>query len=150
MAADAVYDAIKDYLSVAANVAVLADSVTGIVPSFRFGNSPFEYPSPATPWIEMTLTGVLYGQQSIGASVQADNRWDETGHLWLPVFVETGTSESRARQIAKMLANIFRGLTLLNDSMEFMDSFIGEGEPAPEEGQWFKLPLIIEWRRMEA
>lgn len=150
MAADAVYDAIKAHLTTAANVAVLADPTTGIVPPFRFGNESFQKPDPPAPWIAMTLTGVLYGQQSIGAGVQADNRWDEDGHLWLPVFVEVGTGESRSRQLAKMLANIFRGLTLLNGHLEFMDAFVGEGESALEEGNWYKLEVVVEWRRMDA
>lgn len=150
MADDAVYDAIKAYLETAANVAVLVDASTGIVPPFRFENENFNKPEPPAPWIAMAITGVIYSQESIGAGQQEDNRWDETGHLWLPVFVPAGTGASRARQLGKMLANIFRGLTLLNDSLEFMDSFIGEGEPAPEEGNWYKLEVAIAWRRMEA
>lgn len=150
MAADAVYDAIKDYLSIAANVSDLADSVTGIVPPFRFENEDFPKPDPPAPWIAMALTGVLYGQVSIGAATQATNRWDEKGHLWLPVFAPKGTGASRARQLAKLLADIFRGLTLSGGSIEFMDAFIGEGGPAQEDGNWFELPLVIEWRRIEA
>lgn len=154
MAADAVYDAIKSYLQTAANVAVLADVSTGAIPPFRFENETFTPPTDSAgsplPWIAVALTGVLYGQQSIGASRQADNRWDETGHLWLPVFVEVGTGSSRPRQIAKLLADIFRGLTLISDTLEFQDAFIGEGSPAPEEGNYYQLPVVIEWRRVEA
>lgn len=150
MAADAVYDAIKAHLQTAANVAGLADSITEIVPPFRFENENFEKPNPPAPWIAVALTGVLYGQKSIGEAVQANNCWDETGHLWLPVFVEVGTGASRARQLAKLLADIFRGLTLLNGNLEFFDAFIGEGAPAQEEGNWFELPVVIEWHRVEA
>lgn len=150
MADDAVYDAIKTYLSTAGNVAVLADPVTSVVPPIRFENESFPKPNPPAPWIGMALTGVLYGQESIGASDQADNRWDEAGHLWLPVFVPTGSGASRARQIAKQLSNLFRGLTLLDGRLEFMDAFIGEGEPAAEEGNWYILPLSVEWRFIDA
>lgn len=150
MAADAVYDAIKAYLQTPATVAGLADSVTGLVPPFRFENENFTKPDPPAPWIAVALTGVLYGQESLGATLQADNRWDESGHLWMPIFVEKGTGSSRSRQLAKMLADLFRGLTLINGSLEFRDAFIGEGGLAVEEGNWFKLPLVIEWRRVEA
>lgn len=151
MAADAVYDTVKTYLQTAANVAVLADAVTGVVPPFRFENENFDKPNPPAPWVSMAMTGVLYGQESLGASRQSDNRWDESGHLWLPVFVEAGTGSSRARQIAKLLADIFRGLnTLLSGSLEFRDAFIGEGGPAAEEGNWYELPVVIEWRRVDA
>jgi hypothetical protein len=151
MAADAVYTAIKAFLSNAANVAVLADPTTHVVPPFRYENETFTLPNnPLAPWVDMALSSVLYGQQSIGAETQADNRWDETGHLWLSVFVEAGTGSERVRELAKLLADMFRGLTLLNKNLEFMDSFIGEGQPNAEDGNWFKLPLIIEWRRIEA
>jgi hypothetical protein len=150
MAADAVYDAIKAYLQTEANVAVLADPETGIVPPFRFENEPFEKPNPPAPWMDVALTGVLYGQQSIGAATQASNRWDETGRLWLPVFVPVNTGASRARQIAKLLADVFRGLTLINGDLEFRDAFIGGAGAAPEDGNWFQLDLVIDWRRVES
>lgn len=154
MAADAVYDAIKTYLSTPANVAGLADPTTLAVPSFRFENESFTTPTDALgnpiPWISVALTGVIYGQQSIGAPTQATNRWDETGDLWLSVFVVVDTGGSRARQIAKLLADMFRGLTLLSGSLEFMDTFIGQGSPNPEEGNWYEQPCAIKWRRMEA
>lgn len=150
MATDAVYDAIKAFLETPANVAVLADPTTSVVPPFRFENEDFQAPDPPAPWIAMALTGVMYGQQSIGASLQADNRWDEQGTLWLPVFVVSGSGGSRARQLAKLLADLFRGRTLLSGSLEFMDSFIGGGGPADEDGNYFELSLAIEWRRIEA
>jgi hypothetical protein len=150
MAADAVYDAIKNYLQTPANVAVLVDPVTAVVPPFRFENETFDKPDPPAPWISVALTGIIYGQQSLGASRQADNRWDETGHLWLPVMVPVGTGSSRARQIAKLLADICRGLTLLSGTLEFRDTIIGEGGPAAEEGNYYELPVVIVWRRIEA
>lgn len=150
MAADAVYDAIKSHLSNSGVISVLADPVTSAVPSIRFENEDFDKPEPPVPWISMALTTGIYRQESIGAHTQAGNRWDETGELWLAVFVPTGSGASRARQIAKLLADIFRGQTLLAGSLEFMDTFIGTGSPAPDEGNWFELPISIEWRRVEA
>jgi hypothetical protein len=149
MAADAVYDAIKTFLGTPANVAILAGP-DGAMPKIRFENEAFDQPNPPAPWIAMALTGVLYGQASIGAATQAANRWDEEGRLWIPVFVPVGTGASRAHQLAKALADLFRGLTLLNGDLEFMDSFIGEAGPASEEGNWFQLPLIVKWRRVES
>jgi hypothetical protein len=150
MAADAVYDAIKTYLSDSSVVSVLADPLTAAVPPIRFENEDFTKPSPPAPWISMALTGGYYAQQSIGASEQADNRWDESGHLWLAIFVPINSGASRARQIAKLLADLFRGQTLLSDSLEFLDTFIGGSGPAPDEGNWFELDLVIDWRRVEA
>ena len=88
MAADAVYSAIKTHLETAGNVSSLANATTSVVPLFRFENENFD--KPDAEWIEVAMTGVLYGQQSIGASEQEDNLWEETGHLWLTVFVPVG------------------------------------------------------------
>lgn len=147
---DAVYDAIKTLLSTPSVVAGLADPITSVVPPIRFENERFAQPRPPAPWIAMALTGVVYGQQSIGASEQADNRWDESGDLWLSVFVPTGSGSSRAWQLGRLLADIFRGRTLLAGSLEFMDAFIGQGTPAEDEGNWFVLPISIEWRHIDA
>jgi hypothetical protein len=148
MAADAVYDAIKTYLT--ANQSSLTDPDTSDAVTIRFENESFDLPNPPKPFVSVALTSSVYGQQTIGASLQAQNRWDERGHLWLAVFAQTGSGVSRARHLAKQLADLFRGTTLLSGSLEFMDSFIGEGEPGAEDGNWYKLPLAIEWRRMDA
>lgn len=155
MAADAVYDAIKAYLETPANVASLADPTTLVVPTFRFENvSGFVTPVDAlgnpTPWIGVALSAVVYGQESLGESVLANNRWDERGRLWLPVFVASGTGSSRARQLAKLLADIFRGLLLISGTLEFGDAYIGIGGASEEDGNWFEIPLEIEWQRMSA
>ncbi len=139
MATDAVYDAVKAYLT-----------AQWTVTPIRWENELFEKPEPPSHWIAVALTGVLYGQQSIGASLQAANRWDETGSLWISVFAPIGVGASYARALAKQLADIFRGTTLLSGSLEFMDAVIGTNGPAPEEGNWFEILCSIEWRRMEA
>ncbi len=36
------------------------------------------------------------------------------------------------------------------ETWNLADAFIGEGEAAPEEGNWFKLTLSIEWRHIDA
>jgi hypothetical protein len=102
------------------------------------------------PFVAVEMTGTLYGQESIGASHQADNRWDEEGVLWLHVNVPMGTGGLTARTYAKQLADLFRGLLLLNDSLEFKDAFIGRGQPGHEDGAYFRVSVFINWRRMDA
>ncbi len=144
MASDVVFDAIKTYLTdnwsssplqweneVAINT---NDPVTG---------------TPA-PWVMPEMTGTLYGQESIGAETQATNRWDEEGQLWLHVFVPVGTGGHTARHLAKSLADLFRGTTLLSGNLEFLDAQIGMGEPGSEDGTWFRVSLKIDWRHIEA
>jgi hypothetical protein len=149
MATDAVYDAIMAHLKDSDVIAVLSQPVSG-VPPIRFENDDQFAVPDAKPWISMALSGVVYGQASIGASAQADNLWDEKGELWLVVIVPKGSGGSQARSIAKKLADIFRGLQLLDDDLEFLDAFIGQGGPAQEEGSWYELPLVIDWRYAEA
>ncbi|MBN9022170.1 MAG: hypothetical protein J0H08_08775 [Rhizobiales bacterium] len=145
-----VFDAIKAFLGSADVTDAIEDPSTATVPPIRFENERFEKPNPPAPWIAMALTGVVYGQQSIGAGQQSDNRWDEAGDLWLQVHVPSGSGASRAWELARVLADQFRGLRLMSDDLEFMDAFIGQGGPAEEEGNWFMLPLSIEWRRVDA
>lgn len=106
-------------------------------------------PPASGPWVEVEMTGTVYGQQSIGMSDQADNRWDEEGMLFLNVNVPSGTGSGTARTYAKSLADLFRGRTLLSGSLEFMDAFIGHGQASEREGNWWLLPVDIEWRRID-
>jgi hypothetical protein len=142
MASDSVYDAIRAYM----NTSWTATPV-------RWENERFTPPLEGG-WVGVETTGTLYAQQSIGESNQADNRWDEEGVLWLHVFVPIGTGASLARGYAKQLADKFRGLLLLNDSLEFRDSFIGRGgahnATQNETGSWYRVTVYIKWRRMDA
>lgn len=147
MANDAVYSAIKAFLQ--ANGAAITDPDTGDVPHIRFENEAYE-PADTKPWIAMALSSVTYGQQSIGASRQQDNRWDEEGTLWLSAMVQQGSGAERGRQLAKQLANLFRGLRLLSDALEFLNAYNTQGGPAHEDGNWYEIPVAIEWRWMDA
>lgn len=145
MASGAVYDAIRARLIASWSTTPIAfenedtDTAGNVIP-----------PNTQIPWIDVEMTGTLYGQESIGASLQADNRWDEEGILFLHVLVPSGEGAHDARTYAKSLADIFRGLTLLSGSLEFRDAFIGRGVPGRRDGNWFSITVSIEWRRMDA
>ena len=102
------------------------------------------------PFIAVDFHGTVYGQQSIGANKQSDNRWDREGIIWFFIFVPRNTDFSEASGAAKAIANIFRGLTLLSGSLEFRDATIGTGAAATEDGAWFNVPVSIEWRFIDA
>lgn len=150
MAADAVYSAVKTFLGTDANIESLRNSESGNLPAFRWENEDFTKPAPPAEFVSVAITGMLFGQESIGASRQADNRWDETGKFWFSVFVPAGTGLGRALQLGQGIAGLFRGLQLLGDSLEFGDARIGQGAPSEEEGNWYELPVVIEWRQSEA
>lgn len=137
MASGAVFDAIKTYIS-----------SSWTTTPVRFENEPLD-PLPDN-FVEVEMTGTFYGQESVGASHQKDNRWDEEGVLWLRVLVPINTGGSTVRTYAKSLADLFRGLLLLNDSLEFRDAFIGKGQPGHENGTKYAVTVYINWRRMEA
>lgn len=142
MASGAVFSAIRTYLDGTGGNG--AWQTTPI----RWENEPL-YPLPDT-FVDVEMTGTSYGQQSIGASHQEDNRWDEEGVLWLHVLVKLNTGGATVRTYAKSLADLFRGRTLLNNSLEFRDSFIGKGQPGHEDGVYYRVSVYINWRRMEA
>lgn len=137
MASGAVFDAIKIYLQGAWTTTPL-----------RFENE--NYQINGASFVDIQMTGTLYGQQSIGAHTIAANRWDEEGVLWLHVLVPVGTGAHDARTYAKQLADLFRGLLLLNDSLEFGDAFIGKGQAGVEDGAYFRVSVYINWRRVDA
>lgn len=139
MASGAVYDAIRAYLDGAWTTTPIA-----------WENEQFTPPDPPSPFLEVEMTGTNYGQQSLGASLQRDNRWDEEGVLFLNLQIPLGTGASQGRTYAKTLADLFRGTRLLSDSLEFRDAFIGVGRPGRTDGNWWLVPIDIEWRRMDA
>lgn len=100
------------------------------------------------PYVEVSFAGRNYGQQSLGAPLQADNRWDEEGLLFLDVVVPRGDGTRTARTYAKSLCNLFRGLTLLSGGLEFLDAAIGRGEE--RKGNYYSIPVDVAWRRFDA
>lgn len=107
-------------------------------------------PTPI-PFVEVSFTGRTYEQVSLGASLQKDNRWDEDGILFLDVLVNINTGSRDARTYAKSLCDLFRGLTLLSGNLEFRSASIGEGVKSNKyNGNYFSIPVDIDWRRVEA
>lgn len=144
MASNTVYRAIRDYMTANWNSATA---------SLAWENEQFSTPTSTgkpTPWVAVEMTGTLYGQQSIGAYPQSQNRWDEEGTLWMHVFVRSNTGSETARTICRSLADLFRGTTLLSGKLEFLDAQIGMGEPGDDEGNYFRISVSVDWRYIDA
>lgn len=135
---DEVYDAIKAYLT-----ANWTDT-TIRWPNEGMANAKMD------PFVAVEIHGVIFGQVSMGAAEQEDNRWDESGTLWMHVTVKRGAGMKAARGAAKYLATLFRGTRLLSDRLEFMDAVIGPGASGDEEGNWFVVSVSVDWQLMEA
>jgi hypothetical protein len=140
---DDVFEAIKTYLG----DGVASGAWTACPISYP--NDGFQPPADGSPFVKFEIAGSLYSQQSIGETTQALNRWDETGRVWLHVLVKSGDGGSTARGAAKALAVLFRGKTLLNGTLEFLDASIGEGAAGDEDGNWFRVSVDIRWRLIE-
>lgn len=112
---------------------------------------PVDISGNPAAFVEVSFTGRSYGQASLGASVQSANRWDEEGLLFFDVLVPINTTSRNARTYAKSLSDLFRGLTLLSGNLEFLDASIGLGGKTDKySGNYFSIPVDIEWRRVEA
>lgn len=108
-------------------------------------------PPIPTDFVEVSFTGRTYGQVSIGAPLQRDNRWDEEGVLFFDVLTPINQGSRSARTHAKSLCDLFRGLTLLSGSLEFRAASIGEGAKSDKYvGNYFIIPVDVDWRRVEA
>ena len=147
---DPVYDAIVAFLGDGKpeNGGIWDFSVAPLVYENSADGAPVGVPAP---WIAVILDSELYGQQSIGGGKDAgDNRWDEDGTLWFHVFVPRGTGAREARRIAKGLANLFRGETLLDGAIEFGDANLGAGDPGVKNGNYYLLSVSLDWRYVDA
>lgn len=135
---DPVYDAIKTFLT-----ASWTDT------AIQWPNEEYTA-SGVDPFVKVELHSDLYGQVSIGADQQADNRWDREGVLWIYVAVPRNSNYSQASGAAIALTDLFRGRTLLSGALEFLDARVGVSHFGDEEGAWFLVPVSIEWRHMDA
>jgi hypothetical protein len=150
MASGAVSAAIEDYLKANWTTTLLSlenDSKAtdgSVLP-------PVNSAGESIAFVAASFTGRTYQQVSLGASQQKDNRWDEEGILFLDVLVPNNTGSRDARTFAKSLCDLFRGLTLLSGSLEFRAASIGEGVKSDKyTGNYFSIPVDIDWRRVEA
>ncbi|WP_027578478.1 phage tail terminator-like protein [Bradyrhizobium sp. Ai1a-2] len=151
---DPVFDAIREYLG-------YTDLETGewVPGNWDASLAPLVYENDSdgpptgevSNWVLVVLDSTLYGQQSIGAGEdQAANRWDEDGTLWFHVFTPRGSGSREARRIAKGLANMFRGATMLNGRLEFMDADMGASDPGKENANYYLRSVSIDWRVIDA
>ena len=140
MASDLVYDAIRAHI----------EGNWTLTPLDRFFWENEPQPPDGPSMIVVELQGTLYAQVGFGHDEQAENRWDETGVLLVHCMVPEGTGAQFSRQIARTMANLFRGTRLMSQSLEFQDAVIGMGGGLDgAEGNWWGVTVSIDWRRME-
>ena len=103
-------------------------------------NEPFETPdNPVGPWLSVSATSTMLAPADLGADV-----WQEEGTFYVDVMTPTGSGTSTARELAKQVANVFRGLG--PENVVYLSATIGGGSVGTEDGLWFCITVSIDWR----
>jgi hypothetical protein len=151
---DEVFDAIREYLgytNLETGVAVQGQWDFSVAPLIYENEGDSAPGGEISAWVLVMLVSSFYGQETIGGGDGAgDNRWDEEGTLWFHVFTPRNTGAVAARRIAKGLVRMFRGLTLLEDRLEFLAADMAAGDPGAENGNYYLMSASIAWGLREA
>lgn len=104
----------------------------------QWPNEPFTQPSGQL-WMAVEATGDSLAPIELGGGV-----WQESGRAYFHIFTPAGWGSSDARQLAKDVSMLFRGLGPSN--VVYLGGSIGIGEAADVEGAWWRLSVVIDWR----
>lgn len=103
---------------------------------------PIEWPNEAfaapefSAWLSVEAEGDVLEPIELGGGA-----WEERGVFIVHVVVPLGTGSLAARQIAKDVANIYRGVV---GYTVYRRAVIGSGSPT-EDGKWWVLTVNVEW-----
>lgn len=109
-------------------------------------NEAQDAPTDAT-WVLVEFAGDAFEQTSIGAGERRDNRWVESGIVYLHVMAPRGTGAEAARRVARLLAEVFRDVTELSPNIEFDRTSIGLGGVSEPDGAFWRLPVSVAYTR---
>jgi len=102
---------------------------------------------PAATWVLVEFAGDAFEQTSIGAGERRDNRWVESGIVYLHVMAPRGAGAEEPRRIARLLAEVFRDVTELSPNIEFARTSIGLGGVSDPDGAFWRLPVSVTYTR---
>jgi hypothetical protein len=103
---------------------------------------PIEWPNEAftapdlAAWLSVEAEGDVLEPIELGHGA-----WEERGTFLVHVIVPLGTGSATARQVAKDIANIYRGVV---GYTVYRRASIGAGVPS-EDGKWWVLTVTVEW-----
>lgn len=103
--------------------------------SIEWPNEAFS-PPDLSAWLSVEAEGDVLEPIEIGGGA-----WEERGVFIVHVIVPLGTGSLAARQIAKDVANIYRGVV---GYTIYRRAVIGSGSPT-EDGKWWVLTVNVEW-----
>lgn len=98
-------------------------------------NEPFSTPDLSL-WLSVEAEGDVVEPIELGPGA-----WEERGVFMVHVCAPLGTGSATARQVAKDIANIYRGV---NGFTVYRRASIGAGA-STEDGRWWVLTVTIDW-----
>ena len=103
-------------------------------------NEPFRQPEPSRgPWLSVESSGDVLAPIELG-----DGAWVEEGRLYVHVLVPAYSGSRVARELAKGVANAFRGLGPA--PTRYYGASIGAGQPDDVDGTTWRLTVVIDWK----
>lgn len=125
----------------AANLGILLawpnEAVT--LPDASAAVSPVTNPLPYM-WAAVQMTGYTLAPMEVGDG----GAWLETGTLFVHIMTPAGWGTDDARTLGKTVANTFRGLPAA--PVVYMRASIGDSAAEDEDGAWWRLTVMIDWR----
>lgn len=103
-------------------------------------NEAFARPDPATTWLQADMTGDVLEPIEMGPN----GVWQEEGFLQVHIHVPRNQGTRGAREIAKTIANLFRGLP--TGPIVYGRASIGSGDVQEPDGMWWRLTIHIDYR----
>lgn len=135
MASSAAYDTLVGHLRDNWNTTVIVEE------------NSFDKLDAGTPWLYVECWSDDDDQESIGAGEPTENMWREFGWLRITVLVKAGSGGAHARTLRDQLVDLFRGLRLDDIVLRTIHRAGGETWDGAPRGNWYGLPLIIDWYR---
>jgi len=102
-------------------------------------NEKFLQPNPPSPFLVVGITSTVTQPHELGGA-----GWTEEGTATIDVFVPARTGSLLARQIAKAVSNVFRGIP--PQPVVYLSGSIGNGVIAEPDGLWWVLTVSVDWQ----
>jgi hypothetical protein len=94
------------------------------------------------PWVYIDVTGVATRRIELGIGA-----YEETGLIWLHIYVPVGTGTLEARTIARTLSRIF--LLARDSPVRFGHQSAAQGSPGDDDGVLWRQTMTVEYSYQE-
>ena len=113
---------------------------SGLLAGFiEWPNEPFAPPPAETGQLWASVMDV--GEALAPIELSGNGAWQEGGRIMMAVYAPSNTGSIAARQMAKAIANLFRGLP--PRPVVYEDASVGAGQVTTERGNYWGILLSI-------